>query len=123
MKRILPYWWMILTGCIFTLMPLGAKEINIGEHVISKAQAIESGMFYILGALSLLLFISVFLSIHNNIKGNLIVKIWGVIYSLILIPFAYVQFGILNIMLIAIMAGYSAAWYYGASKIITGKNA
>ena len=112
---------MILTGCIFTYMPFSTKEINLGELIISKEQAIESGMFYILGALTLLLFIGIYLSIQN--KGNLIVKIWAIIYSLIFMPFAYVQFGILNIMLIAIMVGYSAIWYYGANKIIAGKNA
>ena len=123
MKRIIPYWWMILTGCIFTYMPFSTNEINLGEQMISKEQAVESGMFYILGALTLLLFIGIYLSIQNNTKGNLIVKIWAIIYSLIFIPFAYVQFGILNIMLIAIMVGYSAIWYYGANKIIVGKNA
>jgi len=112
---------MILTGLILILMTVSTKEINLGEHVIPREQAIESGIYYLIVALSLLLFIGISLSINNDIKGKLIVKNWGFIYSLIFIPFVFLQFGILSTMLTIIMVAYSAVWYYGANKIVTGK--
>ena len=123
MKKIVPYWWMILTGIILGIIPISSKEINLGALVVSRQQAIESGMYYMLFAFSLLLFVGIYLSVKNHNRGNLILELWGVFYTIIFIPFAYVQFGIFNIMLIVIMLAYSGAWYYGASKIVGAKNA
>jgi hypothetical protein len=126
MNKLKPYAWMLVAGIALALLPFITKELHLGvaeSRVITRAEALESGALYLLGILGALLLVGVILSVKGNAKGKLICRFWGVVYGLVMVPFAYVQFGVQDSLLVIAMVAFSVAWYYWASKVAARANA
>lgn len=117
---------MVIAGLSLSISPFVTNEIHLGiteMKVVTRAEALESGAFYLLGALGVLLLVGVILSSKGNSKGKLICKTWAALYCLVMIPFVYGRFGVQDPLVIAAMVAFALAWYYWGSKTIERANA
>lgn len=126
MNKLKPYAWMLITGIALSLLPFITKELHLGiteSRVITRTEALESGALYLLGILGVLLLVGVFLSIKGNANGKLICKYWASVYGLVMVPFAYVQFGVRDLLSVIVMVAFAVVWYFWASKVAARTNA
>lgn len=126
MNNLRAYAWMVVAGLALSISPLITKEIHLGiteTKVVTRAEALESGALYLLGALGVLLLVGVILSAKGNSKGKLICKTWAALYGLVMVPFVYFRFGIQDPLAIVAMVAFALAWYYWGSKTIERANA
>ena len=117
---------MVVAGLALSILPLITKEIHLGiteTKVVTRAEALESGALYLLGALGVLLLVGVILSAKGSSMGKLICTAWAALYGLVMLPFAYVRFGIQEPWVIVVMVALALAWYYWGSKTIERANA
>ncbi len=122
MSRVKSYAWIIVGGGLLTLAPLLAEEVHIGDHVVTRAEALKSGALYVLGALGGLLLIALTLSIKGNQTGTLLLKWWGAIYSLLLVPLSYAQFGVRSLFLVLVAIAFAALWHHWSGEAINSAN-
>jgi hypothetical protein len=126
MNKLKPYAWLLVAGIALSLLPFITKELHLGiaeTRVITRAEALESGALYLLGALGALLLVGVILSVKGNAKGKLICRFWGAIYGLVMVPFSYIQFGVQDPLSVIAMVAFSVVWYYWANKVAARANA
>ena len=126
MNKLRPYVWMLIAGIALSLLPLFTKELHLGiveTRVITRAEVLESGALYLLGALGALLLVGVILSVMGSANGKFICRLWGAVYGLVMVPFTYVQFGAQDLMSVIAMVAFAVVWYYWTSKIAARANA
>lgn len=122
MSRVKSYAWIIVGGGLLTIAPWLTEEAHIGDHVVTRAEALKSGALYVHGALSGLLLVALTLSIRGNQTGMLLLKWWGAVYSVIMIPISFVQFGVRSLFLVLVAIAFAALWHHWSGEAINSAN-
>ncbi|MEW6324611.1 MAG: hypothetical protein AB1515_04425 [Nitrospirota bacterium] len=117
MNKLKPYAWIIAGGSLLSIGPFLVEEVHIGDHVVNRARVMASGASYLLGALGAALLAAVALSLRGSRSGVLL-KFWGASYSLIMVPFSYIQLGVRSLMLVMVAAAFAALWYHWSGVAI-----
>ena len=115
--------WLVVWGLFVSLLPFIGKEINIGSVEITRNEAIESGIAYLVALLGALLIIGAFTSLRGVSIGSYLCKFWGVIYSVSILVFLFIKYGTPNFMYIGIALLFSVIWYALITKQLKEKNA
>lgn len=123
MKKLKPYTWMLVAGSVFLLAPFITKVVHVGNVVLTRAEALASGVLYLMAALAILLLVGVALAVMGKDKGVFICKAWAAIYGLVMVPFVYVRFEVIAPLETVAVIAYAIAWYYYGNKTIAEANA
>jgi len=111
-------WWVFTAGGLLLLAALLSSRLAVGGLDLPRADPNAQVLLTVMGVMAAVLVLAATLSVRGQRVAFWVCKVWGVVFSVIMIALVFVLLGIANLVSIALMAAFSAAWWWGVSRAI-----
>jgi hypothetical protein len=109
-------WWVILAGLALLLAAVLSPRVEFGTLVLSRSDPNAQILLATTGVLAFLLLVAALLAMRGHRAALMTCKIWGLLFSVVMISLLFALFGVRDVTPIVVMAAFSAAWYWGVSR-------
>ncbi len=116
--RLSDMWWLVAAGAALLLASVVSREVQIGSVSLSRNNPGSLVVLFATGVLAVALLGAVFFALHGHRVAVAICKWWGALYSIIVLPLLFVLLSYRELGSILVMAAFSAAWYWWASRAV-----
>lgn len=112
-------WWVFAAGALLLFAAALSPRLEVGGLSLPRADPNTQVLLSVMGVLAAVLVVAAVLSVRGLPTAVVVCKLWGVVFSATMVALVFALLGIANLVFIAAMAAFSAAWWWGVSRAIT----
>ena len=112
------FWWVFAAGALLLLAATLSPRLDVGGLSLPRADPNAQVLLSAMGVLAAVLVVAAILSVRGLRAAVVVCKVWGVVFSATMVALVFALLGIANLVSIAAMAAFSAAWWWGVSRAI-----